>query len=144
MLLVAFLVGSEPGQDTLAVSADAAASVLAAEQRRELALVAGDVQALEALLADDLVYTHSNGRVDSKATYLEPLRSGRTRYTAFEPADVSVRLYGTTAVVVGTARTEAQVATGTSRTHLRFTAIWHRTGEAWVMVGWHATRLPPA
>jgi len=142
-LLIALLGVSAPDQDLAAGSAASQAVVLAAEQRRGRALVAGDVEALDALLADDLVYTHSNGRVDSKATYLEPLRSGRTRYTSFEPADLSVRLYGATAVILGTATAEAQVATGTSRTHLRFTAIWHRRGEAWQMTVWHATRLPP-
>ncbi len=142
-LLAALLAVTGPVQGVASGAADAEAAVRAAEGRRGQALVAGDVPTLEALLADDLVYTHSSGRVDSKATYLEPLRSGRTRYTSFQPADLSVRLYGDTAVIRGTARSEAQVTTGTSRTHLRFTAIWHRRADAWVMVAWHATRIPP-
>ena len=60
-----------------------------------------DYAALDRLLADDLTYTHSTAKVDTKATYLELLLSGRTRYQSLEPADVQIRIYGTTGVVTG-------------------------------------------
>ena len=42
--------------------------------------VKGDYKALDALLADDLIYVHSNGNVDNEKTFLESLTSGRSKY----------------------------------------------------------------
>lgn len=119
------------------------AAVLAAEHRRQQALVRGDLTTLESLLSDDLVYAHSNGKVDSKASYLATLRGGHVRYTAFEPEHVRVRVVDDVAIVHGDATTVASVPGGISRTHLRFTAAWLNRGDGWVMVSWHATRILP-
>ena len=53
--------------------------ILALEDRRCAAMTGADADALAAMLHDDLVYTHSSGVVDDKASYLGAIRSGRTR-----------------------------------------------------------------
>ncbi|CAN5576151.1 nuclear transport factor 2 family protein [soil metagenome] len=113
-----------------------------AEARRLRALVASDYEALDLLLADELTYTHTTAKVDDKAAYLEPLRSGRTRYTSLEPEGVQVRTFGSTAVVTGTIRSVALVAGKESRTHMRFTNVWVQRGGRWQMVAWQSTRMP--
>ena len=52
--------------------------VKAAEKKRFEVTVKGDYKALDALLADDLIYVHSNGNVDNEKTFLEGLTSGRS------------------------------------------------------------------
>ena len=101
-----------------------------------------DYAALDRLLADDLTYTHSTAKLDTKATYLEPLVSGRTRYQSLEPSDVQVRVYGTTGVVTGILRSVALVAGKESRTDMRFTNVWVQRDGRWQMVAWQSTRLP--
>ena len=113
-----------------------------AEAARLRALVSADYEALEPLLGDDLTYTHSTAKVDDKKAYLEPLLSGRTRYTSLDPAGVAVRVFGDTAVVTGELRSVALVAQQESRTHMRFTAVWVRRESRWQMVAWQSTRLP--
>ena len=113
-----------------------------AESRRLRALVSADYAALDRLLGDDLTYTHSTAKVDTKASYLEPLLSGRTRYTSLDPEDVQVRVYGTTGVIIGALRSVALVAGKESRTHMRFTSTWVRRDDRWQMVAWQSTRLP--
>ena len=125
------------GQQTTAADA-----VRAAESQRLRALVTADYAALDRLLADDLTYTHSTAKLDTKATYLEPLVSGRTRYQSLEPSDVQVRVYGTTGVVTGILRSVALVAGKESRTDMRFTNVWVRRDGRWQMVAWQSTRLP--
>ena len=117
-------------------------AVRAAESQRLRALVTADYAALDRLLADDLTYTHSTAKLDTKATYLEPLVSGRTRYQSLEPSDVQVRVYGTTGVVTGILRSVALVAGKESRTNMRFTNVWVRRDGRWQMVAWQSTRLP--
>ena len=116
--------------------------VRAAESQRLRALVTADYTALDRLLADDLTYTHSTAKLDTKATYLEPLVSGRTRYQSLQPSDVQVRVYGTTGVVTGILRSVALVAGKESRTDMRFTNVWVRRDGRWQMVAWQSTRLP--
>jgi len=57
-----------------------AEAVIALEQRRLAAMLAHDVDALDALLSDGLVYVHSSGLRDGKASYLGHLREGRLGY----------------------------------------------------------------
>ena len=40
------------------------------EDRRVQALIDGDFDALDKLLGDGLVYTHSNGQADTRAVYI--------------------------------------------------------------------------
>ena len=49
-------------------------AVLAAEERRRQALLSADLEALQGLLADTLVYVHSTAASDSKDSYLAKLR----------------------------------------------------------------------
>ena len=101
----------------------ASEAVRAAESQRLRALVTGDYMTLDRLLGDDLTYTHSTAKLDTKATYLEPLLSGRTRYQSLEPSEVQVRVYGTTGVLTGILRSVALVAGKESRTDMRFTNV---------------------
>ena len=47
-----------------------AKEILALEERRYAAMLAADMGALEPLVHEDLVYTHSSGVVDGKASWL--------------------------------------------------------------------------
>jgi ketosteroid isomerase-like protein len=117
-------------------------AVRAAEADRLRALVGGDYKALDLLLADDLTYTHTTAKVDTKTSYLEPLLAGRTRYQSLDPSDVQVRTYGSTAVITGVLRSVALVAGKESRTNMRFTSVWVERDGRWQMVAWQSTRLP--
>ena len=46
------------------------------EDRRYAAMVDADLDTLDDLLADDVIYTHSDASVDTKTSYLDMLRSG--------------------------------------------------------------------
>ena len=132
VILILALLAQQAGVDT----------VLAAEARRTQALLARDFASLETVLADDLTYTHSNAKVDRKTEYLEPFKSGRTRYVSLQPSEVSARLYGDAAILTGRMLSVALVAGAESRTDLRFTSMWIRREGRWQMVAWQSTRTP--
>ena len=73
------------------------------EGKRRSALVAGDLKTLEELFSDEMTYTHTTGKVDTKKSYLESLRSG-VRYEAMDLFDVNIARYDSTVVMVGLAR----------------------------------------
>ena len=70
------------------------AAVRAVERLRFDAMVARDLRALDTLLADDLTYTHTTGRVDDKRALLADLDAGRLVYDSIVPSDVRIRVYG--------------------------------------------------
>lgn len=114
----------------------------AAEEARYRAMTANDLAALANLLGDDLLYTHSSAVTDTKASYLESLRTGKVRYLAAQRDGVSVRAYGDTALVHGHARIEAEID-GTRRSlDNMFVNVWVRRAGGWQMVHWASTAIP--
>ncbi len=112
------------------------------EVRRFEAIVRGDLAALERILSDDLSYTHATGVFETKAEFLDKLKSGQLKYEAFAPEDIRVRVYGTTGVVTGIARVRVQVKGELLQFQLRFTDVYVKKDDRWQMVAWQATRLP--
>jgi hypothetical protein len=116
-------------------------AVRAAEAQRIQSLLAADFAKVDRLLADELTYTHSNAKRDNKAAYLEPFLSGRTRYKSLEPSEMSVRVYGETAIVTGRMLSVALVAGAESRTDLRFTSVWIFREARWQMAAWQSAKV---
>ena len=142
MLVGALLLGVATGvQAQQAGQADADA-VKAAELRRFEVMTAKDYTALATLLGDDLVYTHSSAAVDSKASYLESLTSGRVTYKVIKPTDLQVRVFGDIAVIHGVAAMNVDANGQAIVNTLRFTDIWARRDGRWQMIAWQSTRLP--
>ena len=74
--------------------------IMALEDRRIEAMISGDVEALGEILADDLIYTHTTARLDTKASFIEAIASGRSNYRAVERKDVEFRGFGSRICVV--------------------------------------------
>jgi ketosteroid isomerase-like protein len=112
------------------------------ETRRFEALVRGDTASLEEIMADDAIYTHATGVVETKAEYLAKMKSGEVTYESFVPEELRVRVYGTAAVLNGIARVKAHVGGEVRNLRLLFTDVYVKQGERWRMVAWQSTRLP--
>ena len=115
-----------------------------AETARHAAQTTNDFPAMEKLFGNDLTYNHSSAATDNKATYIEAMRSGRTKYRKMTPnSDVKTRTYGCLAIITGTAVYEV-TSGGQDRTlPLRFTAIWARRPSGLEFVSWQSTSIPP-
>ncbi len=66
-------------------TSDAAKQVLAAEHARTTALEHSDVATLERIMAEDVTYIHASGKVDTKKSYLDAIRSGQLHYISWHP-----------------------------------------------------------
>ena len=104
--------------------------ILALEDMRYAAMCDGDFAALEPMLHDELLYTHSSGLTDTKATWLASLRSGKTKYKSAACSDRKVRLAGDTALVTGRAL------------RLVFLNAWTQTPKGWKFIAWQSTPQP--
>ena len=114
-----------------------------AELARYAAQTSNDFAGMEKLFGNDLTYNHSSAATDSKASYIEGMRSGRTKYRKMTPnADVKTRTYGCVAIITGTAAYEV-TSRGEDRTvPLRFTAIWAKRPAGLEFVSWQSTGIP--
>jgi Domain of unknown function (DUF4440) len=116
--------------------------VIAIDAQRMTAMSQGDVGTLNALIADELVYTHSSARLDTKQSLIENMQSGKTRYTAVVPSDVKAQDYGDTVVLTGVARISVNSGGNAMNFGVRFTDVWVNKGGNWQMVAWQSTKLP--
>jgi ketosteroid isomerase-like protein len=74
--------------------------VAATVEKIRVAIEKADKAALEELAADQLVYAHSNGRVQDKADFIkEILDPAAIDYTSITMTDQTIRVIGNTAVV---------------------------------------------
>jgi ketosteroid isomerase-like protein len=117
-------------------------AVRKAEEARFAATVKADFAALDSLLADDLTYTHSNTKVETKKELLDLMRSGHYKYNALQPEDLRVRAYGDTAVINGTAAVDVVSGGNLLKLKVRFTDVWVKRGGRWQLVAWQSTRIP--
>ena len=93
-----------------------------AETARYAAQTSNDFASMEKLFGDDLTYNHSSAATDSKATYIDSMRSGRTKYRKMTPnGDLKTRTYGCLALITGTAVYEVTSAGQDRTVPLRFT-----------------------
>ncbi len=83
------------------VAVDPADGVRQASAGWRGAVIRQDEAALRRLLADDLTYTHANGRTQDKAEYIAAVTKGPGRYESFQESDTKIRLYGKAAVLTG-------------------------------------------
>ena len=121
-----------------------AEEALKAENARYAAQTANDFAAMEKLFGSDLTYNHSSAATDSKASYIDSMRSGRVKYRKMTPNnDLNTRTYGCLALITGTAVYEVTSAGQDRTVPLRFTTIWAKRPSGIEFVSWQSTGIPP-
>jgi ketosteroid isomerase-like protein len=118
-----------------------AEKIIDLDKQRMTAMAQKDLAKLNALLSDDLVYTHSSARLDTKQSLIGAMEAGRTVYTAVVPADVKAQDYGDTVVLTGSARISVNAGGNAMSFGVRFTDVYVNKGGNWQMVAWQSTRL---
>jgi Domain of unknown function (DUF4440) len=115
----------------------------AAENARYTAQTSNDFAAMERLFGEDLHYNHSSNVVDTKASYIESMRSGDVRYRVMNTSDTKVRTYGCVAIITGVGEYEVTVKGKDMSVQIRFHAIWAKRAGGLQFISWQATRFPP-
>ena len=116
--------------------------ILGLEDQRFGAMIARDFAALEKLVHDELLYTHSSGLTDTRASWLESMKSGKTRYKSVSCTERKVRVLGEVALVTGRAAIEAEINGQPRSLKLLFLNAWARTPQGWKFVAWQSCPQP--
>jgi ketosteroid isomerase-like protein len=122
--------------------ADNGQIIIELDRKRMTAMAQRDIATLNALLSDDLVYTHSTARLDTKQSLMGNMESGSTVYTAVEPSDVKAQDLGDAVVLTGSCRISVVSQGRPNSFSVRFTDVYANRGGKWQMVAWQSTRVP--
>ena len=122
--------------------ADNAQMIIELDRKRMTAMAEKDIATLNAVLADDLIYTHSSARLDTKQSLIGNMESGSTVYNSVEPSDVKAQDLGSAVVLTGVARIRVTSGGKPNAFAVRFTDVYANKGGKWQMVTWQSTRTP--
>ncbi len=128
----------------LAQSSTAEQAVLDRQQQRFAAAMAQDTAALEPMLAEELRYCHTTGAVDTKATLLDTVRTGRIRWLEMHPSGMEARVYGDIGIVAGEIRQTITVSSREEPIDLRIRTIdvYVKRDGRWQLTEFQASRMP--
>jgi len=124
------------------------AALRAADDERVRATLVAERAGLTAIFSDDLRYAHSTGGVDDKASYIDSLVSGRTKYVAIDYQERNFT-FPVPGIALMTGRvhikaTSATSATGASDGVLSLLAVWREEKGHWRFLAWQSCKLPLA
>jgi hypothetical protein len=105
-------------------------------------MVETDLELLDSLLDDDLIFTHASAKLDTKESFMESLKLGSLTYKAIDIEDVEVRMHGSCGIATGTSLLDLHVRGEDRKLRLRFTTVWVEKPAGWKVVAYQSTRLP--
>ena len=102
-----------------------------------------DVALVDSILADDYSHTHANGVVQSKAEFMEGLKSASHGYALLDLSDVHARAYGATVIVEGHVHIKGtNMGKQTGEGQNLFSEVWVQQAGEWHLATWLTLRLP--
>ena len=107
------------------------------------AQIAADAKAFDALCAAELSYSHSDARVEDKATFIANATNGKSKFLSLQYLDPKIRVVGPAAIVRFHWVAEGQsVADGKkSNTNLHILMNWQKQGTDWKLLSRASTKL---
>ncbi|MGI9158710.1 MAG: nuclear transport factor 2 family protein [Saprospiraceae bacterium] len=117
-------------------------TIRAFEQARYQALIKRDFQALDAMIAPELVYTHSNGNVEDRQAYVAALEKRTYVFSKFETDSTLYRsLNRRTVAATGIVRIAGAYQDKPFDIRGRFTALYICRKNQWQLHTWQTTKL---
>jgi ketosteroid isomerase-like protein len=113
-----------------------------AEKDWAAAVVARDFGALERIYSDQLIYAHSTGRVETKAQYLDRLKSGTQQYEKIEFQNTTIHTYGDSAAALSHVHISGKSNGQPFDDRLIMLHLWVKAKGAWRLAAHQTTKMP--
>ena len=113
------------------------------EKDRAAAVVKGDVAAIASQTAEDYTLINASGQLSDKAQTMDAIKTGNIKLSANELSDLSVRVYGNTAVVTGKANAKGVVGGRELKGPVMFTRVYVKKDGKWQSVAFQQTPIVP-
>jgi hypothetical protein len=93
------------------------------------------------MLSKDLVYTHSNGLVETREQHLANIAAGTIAYQSMVPETREISLYGKSARVTGIVVVAGLYKGTPFNLRLRYLALYVRSRRGWQLSAWQSLKL---
>ena len=130
-----------PGPST---PADEVPAVTTAAEKLRLAMIDPTREALSALVADELSYGHSGGKVDTKTSFIADLLSGASDFVTIAITDQTVKIVGNDAIVRHTLTSDTNDSGKPGKVTIKILGVWQKQAGEWKLLARQAVRPPPA
>lgn len=119
--------------------------ITAADDARVAAMKARDGAKLSGYLSEDLHYAHSNALVDTKASFLDLIVSGKAKYLRLDyvKREFTFPAPGM-ATMTGFFDVKAVINETTTETQICFLGVWRLEKGEWKLLAWQTCKVPPA
>ena len=138
---LAALAGCATGAAATGSSASAEQAVAAAAEKLRVAMIDPTPAALTALVADDLSYGHSGGRVDTKDSFIGDLIAGKSDFVTIAITDQTIKVVGNTAIVRHTLTADTNDSGKPGKVQIKILGVWQQQGGQWKLLARQAVRI---
>ena len=119
-------------------------AVAAAAERLRIAMIDPTAAALGALVADDLSYGHSGGKVDTKASFISDLMDGKSDFVTITITEQTIKVVdANTAIVRHTLAADTNDSGKPGKVALKILGVWQKQGGNWKLLARQAVRVNP-
>jgi hypothetical protein len=101
------------------------------------------VSTLNLILSTDLVYGHSNGHLEDKATFIDNLTNGTYDFTEISCTDQSIKLSKHIAVVRHTLKAKTNDKGIPAEINLKILLVWKKEGKNWQLWERQSAKIVP-
>ncbi|MHB1078573.1 MAG: nuclear transport factor 2 family protein [Prosthecobacter sp.] len=117
-------------------------AVQAADDARLAAMESPDRDKLSAIFSDELRYAHSSGVVDTRASFIDVLLKGTTKYLAVDYVERKFTFPAPgIALMTGSAKFKIGTEAGNIEPTLAFLAVWRLENGQWRFLAWQSCKL---
>jgi hypothetical protein len=102
-----------------------------------------NVSTLNLILSSDLVYGHSNGHLEDKATFIDNLTNGTYDFTEISCTDQSIKISKHIAVVRHTLKAKTNDKGIPAEINLKILLVWKKEGKTWQLWERQSAKIVP-
>ena len=125
-------------------TADDAAAVAAAAEKLRVAMIDPTRENLGAVVAEELSYGHSGGKVDTKSSFIADLLDGKSDFVTIVITDQTIKVIdGGVAIVRHTLSADTNDSGKPGKVTIKILGVWQKQGGQWKLAARQAIR-PPA
>jgi ketosteroid isomerase-like protein len=109
------------------------------EQELLQAMLRSDVEKLDNLISDDLIFTDHNGQILNKLADIETHRSGKLKMESIKPSEQIIKIYQDTAIVSVLLDIKGKYMGQPFHGKDRYSRIWILMDNSWKIVAVHSS-----
>jgi ketosteroid isomerase-like protein len=117
-------------------------AVKKAVEEMKAAYIKQDKAKLEALSLPQLSYSHSDGRIEDKAKFVEGVMGRKATVKSLEYPDMTVHVVGDTAIVRHLWVSQTELEGKVTDTKIGVMQVWKKDGGGWKLLARSSYRFP--